>query len=121
MSKINNFQEEFSLQDIGIAKEVTATYNCGMSRIALRAPGQIYRIRRSLMKEPKSASAVIVQTTLKMHYAIQVWCEAALISAENPNLLYYWWLRWKQGEGAFNIIEYSKSILNKVLMRCLSM
>ena len=108
MSKINNFQEEFSLQDIGIAKEATATYNCGMSRIALRAPGQIYRIRRSLMKEPKSASAVIVQTTLKMHYAIQVWCKAALISAENPsNLLYYWWLRWKQGEGAFNIIEYS--------------
>lgn len=109
MSKVKNFQEEFSLQDIKIAKDVTATYNCGMSRIALKAPDQIYRDTCSLMKEPKSAYAKVVLTTLKMHYAIQVWCKAALISAENPSdLLYYWWLDWKQGEGAFNTIEYSK-------------
>ena len=108
MSRVNNFQEEFSLQDIEIAKDAAATYNCGMSRIALKAPDQIYRISHSLMKEPPSASAIVVQTTLKMHYAIQVWCKAAMISAENPsNLLYYWWLQWKQGEGAFNTIEYS--------------
>lgn len=108
MGKVKNFQEEFTLQDIEIAKEVTATYNCGMSRIALKAPDQRYRTHQCLMKEPQSTFATVNKTTLKLHYAIQVWCKAALISAKNPsNLLYYWWLHWKQRDGAFNKIEYS--------------
>lgn len=108
MKKVKNFQEEFSLQDIEIAKDVTATYNCGMSRIALKAPDQIYRTQKPLMKESDSAGAHVNQITLKMSYAIQVWCNAALRSADNSSdLLYYWWLHWTQGEYAFNTIEYS--------------
>ena len=41
MKKVNNFQDEFSIQDIEVAQEVRATHNCGMSRIALKAPDQI--------------------------------------------------------------------------------
>ena len=107
--KVNNFQEEFSIEDIEIARDVTATYDCGMSRIALKAPEQIYRVYRNIMKEPDSSSATIHATTLKMYYAIQVWCKAVLISGDNPsNLLYYWWLHWKPDDGPFNKIEYSK-------------
>lgn len=108
MKKVNNFQDEFTIQDIEIARDVVATHDCGMSRIALKAPDQIYKIHRQLMKEPDCASALIHATTLKLYYAIQVWCKAALISARNPsNLLYYWWLHWKTGEGPFNKLEYS--------------
>lgn len=68
--ELKNFQQEFSLEDIEIARDVTSTYNCGMSRIALKAPLQRAMIHRCLMKEPKSSSALVVQTTLKLHYAI---------------------------------------------------
>ena len=108
MGKVNNFQEEFSLHDIEIAKAVSATHDCGMSRIALKAPDQVYRVHRSLMKEPRSRSALVVATTLKLHYATQVWCKAALISAENPSdLLYYWWLRWENDGTPFKKLKYS--------------
>ncbi len=108
MGKVKNFQEEFSFDDVLIAYEAAKTYNCGMSRIALRAPDQIYKIGRSLMPEPRSHYAHINVMTLKLFYAIQVWCKAALISAENPNdLMYYWWLHWKSDNGPFNTIEYS--------------
>ncbi len=108
MGKVNNFQEEFSLHDIEIARDVTATHDCGISRIALKAPDQIYRINRSLMKEPHSSYALVVATTLKLHYAIQVWCKAALISADNPNkLLYYWWLHWENNGTPFKKLRYS--------------
>ena len=108
MKKVNNFQEEFSIDDIEIARDVMATHNCGMSRIALKAPTQIFRIHRPLMKDPKSASCMIKAITLKLYYAIQVWCKAALISAENPsNLLYYWWINWKSDGCPFNKLVYS--------------
>ena len=55
-TKVNNFQEEFTIHDIKVARDVKATYNCGMSRIALKAPNQIYRIHKRLMQEPDSAS-----------------------------------------------------------------
>ena len=94
--------DEFSIQDIEIARDVRATYDCGMSRIALKAPDQIYTIYRGLMKERKGTSATIRGMTLKLYYAIQVWCKAALISAENPgDLLYYWWIRWTSDDHPF--------------------
>lgn len=106
--KYPNFQEEFSIEDIEVAREVTATYDCGMSRIALKASDQIYKIHRSLMKDSESTSASVKAITLKLHYATQVWCKAALISAKNPSeLLYYWWLHWTSDGGPFNKIEYS--------------
>lgn len=108
-TKVNNFQEEFTIHDIKVARDVKATYNCGMSRIALKAPNQIYRIHKRLMQEPDCASALIEATTLKLEYAIQVWCRAALISAKNPsNLLYYWWLNWTSDGSPFNKLEYNK-------------
>lgn len=107
MKKVNNFQEEFSVQDIEIVRDITATHDCGMSRIALKAPEQIYRIHRSLMKGPDSASATILATTLKLHYAIQVWCKAALISAHKTNkMFHYWQIYWKSSDGPFNRLEY---------------
>lgn len=107
MKKVKNFQEEFSINDIEIARDVRATHDCGMSRIALKAPNQIYSIYKSLMKEPKSASGLIKATTLKLYYAIQVWCKAALISADNPSdLLYYWWIHWESDSNAFNKLVY---------------
>lgn len=101
--------DEFSIQDIEIARDVRATYDCGMSRIALKAPDQIYTIYRGLMKERKGTSATIRCMTLKLYYAIQVWCKAALISAENPgDLLYYWWIRWTSDDHPFKQLEYGK-------------
>ena len=108
MKKVRNFQEEFSIEDIDIARDVRRTYDCGMSRIALKAPEQIYRVYRDIIKEPDSVAATIRAITLKLHYAIQVWCKAALISTKNPSdLIYYWWLRWKSDENPFNKLEYS--------------
>lgn len=108
-NKVNNFQEEFSIHDIEVARDVRATHNCGMSRIALKAPDQIYRVHKSLMKEPDCVSGLIKATTLKLDYAIQVWCRAALISAKNPsNLLYYWWLQWTTDGTPFNKLVYNK-------------
>lgn len=113
MNKVNNFQEEFSIHDIEVARDVKATHDCGMSRIALKAPDQIYRIHKWLMKEPKGASVSLNATTLKLHYAIQVWCKAALISADNPsNLLYYWWLHWESYGSPFNKLVYSNFYRN---------
>ena len=108
-NKVNNFQEEFSIHDIEVARDVSATHNCGMSRIALKAPEQIYRTYKRLMNEPDCTSGLIIATTLKLDYAIQVWCKAALISAKNPsNLLYYWWLQWSTDGTPFNKLVYSK-------------
>lgn len=109
MKKVRNFQEEFSLQDMEIAREVKETYDCGMSRIALKAPDQIERCGERIFKEPDSQYATVICKTLKMQYAIQVWCKAVLISEANPgDLLYYWWLNWADGDGPFRKIEYSK-------------
>lgn len=52
LSKLLNFQQEFTLEDIKIARDVIRTYDCGMSRIALRAPDQRCLVGRTLMKKP---------------------------------------------------------------------
>ena len=109
MKKVNNFQDEFSIKDIEIARDVRATYDCGMSRIALKAPDQIYRNSRELMKN-HDVSASIKATTLKLHYAIKVWDKAAHISLNNPNyLLNYWWINWVSDGSPFNKLEYSNN------------
>jgi hypothetical protein len=108
--KVNNVEEEFTREDIEIARAVKSTYNCGMSRIALRNPEPVkYKgVRIDIFSKPKSASARIVIRSLKFEYAIQVWIKAALISAKNPSdMLYYWWLHWKDTDRPFRIIEYS--------------
>ena len=108
--KVNNIEDEFTREDIEIARAVKSTYNCGMSRIALRNPEpEKYKgIRINIFSKPESASARIAIRTLKFEYAIQVWIKTALISAKNPSdMLYYWWLRWKDTDGPFREIEYS--------------
>ena len=106
--KANNFEDEFTREDIEIARDVNATYDCGMSRIVLKAPEQRYKIYSSLFKTPRSKSATLDCRTLKLEYAIQVWTKAALISADNPsNLLYYWWLHWEDSDGPFRKLVYS--------------
>ena len=57
-NKVNNFQEEFSIHDIEVARDVKATHDCGMSRIALKAPEQIYCCYKRLMQEPDCACIV---------------------------------------------------------------
>ena len=57
--KIKNVEEIFTREDIEIAREVTSTYDCGMSRIALRAPSQRY-----LLAHLKNQSAVLDQSIL---------------------------------------------------------
>lgn len=105
-----NFQDLFSLEDIKIARDVTSTYDCGISRIALRAPEQTYGLNTWLFKEPESASCLIDYTTLRLKYAEEVWYKAVLVSSKNPsNMLYYWWLHWKDNETSFRELAYSYS------------
>lgn len=119
--KLKNFQQEFTLEDIKIAKDVKSTYNCGMSRIALKAPMQCNKIHRPLGNGPKDTYALVVQTTLKLYYAIQVWNKAVLISQDSSNgLADHWGLHWEEGNGAFNEIVYNdsnKAISSQQLMR----
>lgn len=106
--KIKNVEEIFTREDIEIAREVTSTYDCGMSRIALRAPSQRYLLHTSPFKKPECSSRPIDFRTLKLEYTVQVWIKAAMISAKNPSdMLYYWWLHWKDTDGPFREIEYS--------------
>ena len=107
MVKIMNVEDIFTREDIEIARKVTCTYDCGMSRIALKAPDQRYLLHTSPFKEPQCSSTVIDYRTLKFEYAVQVWIKAAMISAKNPSdMLYYWWLGWKDTDGPFREIEY---------------
>lgn len=103
-----NFQDLFSIEDIEIARDVVSTYDCGKSRIALRAPEQTYCLVTNLFKTPESASSSIHFTTLKLRYAEEVWYKAALISQKNPSdMLYYWWLHWEDNETSFRELAYS--------------
>jgi hypothetical protein len=109
MKKVNNFQEEFSLQDIKVAKDVYETYDCGMSRIALKAPEHVFKIFRTFTAIADGERDAMVATTLRLYYAIQVWCKAVHISLNGSSeLSYYWWLDWKSDERPFNRIEYRK-------------
>ena len=55
---INNFQHEFTLEGIEIAKDVTNTYYSGMSRMAQRAPMPCKSIHDSLIRGTKDKSEV---------------------------------------------------------------
>ena len=104
MSKVNNFQDEFTFDDILIADDVMTTHDCGMSRIALCAPDQINPVGPKLVKEGYHGCLSVI--TLRLHYAIQVWCRASIISAASHNgFEKYWWLDWVPGKGGFNNLE----------------
>ena len=109
MSKVNNFQDEFTFDDILIAEDVMVTHDCGMSRIALCAPDQINPNGPKMVKNSYHGSLSAI--TLKLHYAIQVWCRASIISATSHNgFEKYWWLDWVPGEGGFNNLKYNDTL-----------
>lgn len=117
MNKVNkkypNFQDVFSLEDIEVARNVIETRNCGMSRIALNAPSQIYRLNKWLFNKNETTSALIKYKTLKFRYAEEVWYKAVLISENNPsNMLYYWWLHWEDNNTSFRELAESDNFRN---------
>ena len=106
MAQIRNFQETFKKEDIKLAMDVTCTYNCGMSRIALCAPDQIYRLysHKVMFNEYEGEYTAM---TLKLEYAIQVWNAVATISYNNPDkTFYYWALHWKDNNTPFRDLQY---------------
>ena len=87
--------------------DVQATYPCTLSRIALCAPDQHYVVGASLFE--KSGMGTFDVLTLKLKYAVEVWCKVACIMDDNPsNELYYWWLHFKDNNTSFRHLEYSK-------------
>lgn len=109
MVQIRNFQETFKKEDIKLAMDVTSTYNCGISRIALCAPNQVYRIgNHSVRINEKEGACSYKAVTLKLEYAIQVWNAVAIISTRNPKILpYYWSLNWEENGTPFRELRYS--------------
>ena len=113
--KIKNFQETFSIEDIKIALDVSNTYNCGMSRVALRAASQTRKVIEALCKLPNEAKsssmANVNYMTLKFYYAVMVWCKAALISSYEKDtsaddISHYWSLDWKDNKTPFREIFF---------------
>jgi len=104
--KCPNFQDLFSLEDIFVAQRVNRTHETGLSRIVICAPEQRYVIHAPLF--PKAHSTDLDCMTLKLKYAKDVWTKAVLVSSDNPGeLLYYWWIHWKENDTSFNHLEYS--------------
>lgn len=104
--KCPNFQDLFSLDDILLAQRVNRTHQTGLSRIVICAPDQRYGIHAPLF--PDASSTTLLCLTLKLKYAMDVWTKAVLVSRNNPGeLLYYWWIHWKENETSFNHLEYS--------------
>lgn len=104
--KCPNFQDLFSLEDILLAQRVNRTHQTGLSRIVICAPDQRYDIHAPLF--PNASSTTLRYLTLKLKYAMDVWTKAVLVSRNNPGeLLYYWWIHWKENETSFNHLEYS--------------
>lgn len=104
--KCPNFQDLFSLEDILLAQRVNKTHQTGLSRIVICAPDQRCDIHAPL--SPDASSATLHCLTLKLKYAMDVWTKAVLVSRNNPGeLLYYWWIHWKENETSFNHLEYS--------------
>ena len=107
--KYPNFQDLYSFSDYKKAYDARRTFNCGLSPVCLLAPDQHSCVRTSVLKK-KSHYASLNIRTLKLEYAIQVWLKAALISADNPGpLLYYWWLHYEDNDTSFREIQYSKN------------
>ncbi len=117
MSKVNNFQDEFTVDDILIVEDVTSTHDCGMSRIALCAPDQINPVGPELVKGRLRGTLSAI--TLKLHYAIQVWCRAAIISSGDSGFNDYWMLNWETGIGGFKTLNYlGISTSEEKLLQC---
>lgn len=104
--KCPNFQDLFSLKDILLAQRVNRTHQTGLSRIVICAPEQRYNIHAPLF--PDASSTSLRCLTLKLKYAMDVWTKAVLVSRNNPGeLMYYWWIHWKENDTSFNHLEYS--------------
>lgn len=100
-----NLQDLFSLGDIILAEKVRRTHESGLSRIVICSPEQRYVVHAPVFQN--AASAELNCLTLKLKYAIDVWTKAVLISSENPSdLLYFWWLDWKENDTSFRHLEY---------------
>lgn len=75
MSHLKNFQEEFSREDIRIARDVLETNDYSiLSRICLNAPTQIHRCHSTFLLG--SEHQPVRSKTLKFEYALQVWIKA---------------------------------------------
>ena len=107
MSKLKNFQEEFSLDDIEIARDVMATFNCGRCPICIKAPSETYSVAR-WMDNKDCESEPITFRGRRLEYAIRVFSLASAISADSSSHLEDLWMGWKwnSGEGGFNNLEY---------------
>lgn len=105
MAKLKNFQEEFSREDIRIAREVIATYPCGLSRICLNAPSQIDRCNISLSRNLSYPSCSTLLKTRKFEYAIQVWIKTKLAMGRAD----YWQIHYTNSEGVFRQIQHYSS------------
>lgn len=88
MSHIKNFQEEFSREDIRIARDVLETNDYSIfSRICLNAPTQIHKCYSSSIFGDinNSYHNYVRSKTLKFEYALQVWIKAILSMEEMCN------------------------------------
>lgn len=111
--KYPNFQDLYSFEDYKKAIMARSTFNCGISPVCLLAPDQHKTIHQDVVKGREAASAGLEIRTLKLEYAIQVWLRAALVSADNPGpLLYYWWLHYESNETSFRELKYSNFYRN---------
>lgn len=107
MSKVKNFQEEFSLDDIGIARDVMETFNCSRFPICIKAPLETYHITR-WMDGKEYASEPVTFRSIKLEYAIRVFSLASAIAAKSSSNLFDLWRgwRWSAKEGGFNNLDY---------------
>lgn len=81
MSHLKNFQEEFSREDIRIARDVLETNDYSiLSRICLNAPTQIHRCHSTFLLG--SEHQPVRSKTLKFEYALQVWIKAIFSMGE---------------------------------------
>lgn len=107
MSKVKNFQEEFLLDDIGIAREVMKTFNCSIFPICIKAPRETYKVRR-WMDGTECTSEDITFRSLKLEYAIRVFSLASAISTNSSSHLSDLWMgwSWNSKEGGFKDLDY---------------
>ena len=105
-----NLQTEFSLEDIEIARNVRSTLHCGLCRIALNAPDQVFRVGTSdITGKYETGMARITYRTLKLQYAINVWHHAIVISHKNPGpLVDLCWLNWENRPNGYRVLVYGK-------------
>lgn len=113
VKKYPNYQDLYSFADCKRAYEAHRTFDCGLSPVCLSAPDLHYSCHKDIIKGRDAGSANVCYRTLKLEYAIRVWLRAALVSADNPGpLLYYWWLGYEDNETSFREVKYHKFYAN---------